>query len=274
MPKNTYILEDKENMAEAEGAKRSEQAAVDVAGLDLAIGGEPHPADLLASLTKADNAAGERRGSEVVPPARETANAKNAAPATEATTSNKNSAPPVIGASTPPTIDMDPRKGEAIPAAARALAAQPTESEASAMQRAMRALTAALPLLQRLAPILEGNILTALANVLSPMPHAPPPPKPVNLSSIEEGIGELKAQHRELRTQLQDHSTSMKRLSDQVELVRQATDRNTSEQQELIDELKSAGRKMNVVALVAFALLAASIAVNVYLYFQIHRLLP
>jgi len=261
-------------MAEAESAERREQAGLDLAALDLAVG-EPHPADLLASLTRADNAAGVKSEPEVTAPAKSAAPAAKNAAAGMTTPPSRTTAPPVTAAaSAPPTIDMDPRRGEAIPAAARALAAQPAESEASAMQRAMRALTAALPLLQRLAPMLEGNILSALANVIAPMPHAPPPPKPVNLSSLEEGVGELKAQHRELRTQLQEHTTSMKRLSDQVELVRQATDRNTIEQQELIDELKAAGRKVNVVALLAFALLAASIAVNVYLYLQIHRLLP
>ena len=44
--------------------------------------------------------------------------------------------------------------------------------------------------------------------------------------------------------------------------------------QELVYELKAAGKRMNIVAFLAFALLAASIALNVVLYLQIHRLLP
>jgi hypothetical protein len=57
-------------------------------------------------------------------------------------------------------------------------------------------------------------------------------------------------------------------------MVREATDRNTLEQQELVEDLKSIGNKVNLVALIAIGLLAFSILVNLLLYMHIQRVLP
>ena len=50
-------------------------------------------------------------------------------------------------------------------------------------------------------------------------------------------------------------------------MVREATDRNTLEQQELMEDLKGVGSKVNVVAFIALGLLAISVIVNIVLYF-------
>jgi hypothetical protein len=57
-------------------------------------------------------------------------------------------------------------------------------------------------------------------------------------------------------------------------MVREATDRNTLEQQELLEDLKTVGNKVNVYALFALGLLAVSILLNVILYLHIQRVLP
>jgi hypothetical protein len=211
--------------------------------------GEPHPADLLVNLINAD-AGGSRR-------------------------------PTAVEAGQSPG-GHGPRKIEEVQAGARAFAAPPSaapaaapESDVSVLLRAVQGVRAAWPYLQRLLPLLDGNVVTAVSNLLGPKLGAPaPPPKPVDLGPIEGGITELKTQQRELRSIVLDQDSLIKRLLEQLDQVREATDRNTSEQQDLIDELKAAGRKLNVVAFLAFALLAASIALNVVLYLQIHRLLP
>jgi hypothetical protein len=227
----------------------SEPVSVDRGdGPEPQIGGEsePHPAELLVSLVNAD-AGGTRRQ----------------APA-------EGSQPPAA---------HGPRKIEEVQPGARAFAAPSAaapESDVSVLLRAVQGVRAAWPYLQRLLPLLDGNVLTAVSNLLAHKPAAPsgPPPKPVDLGPMEGGITELKTQQRELRSIVLDQDSLIKRLVEQLDQVREATDRNTSEQQDLIDELKAAGRKLNVVAFLAFALLAASIALNVVLYLQIHRLLP
>ena len=57
-------------------------------------------------------------------------------------------------------------------------------------------------------------------------------------------------------------------------MVREATDRNTLEQQELMEDLKAMGKKVNVIALVALGLLAVSVVLNLVLYLHIQRVLP
>jgi hypothetical protein len=147
----------------------------------------------------------------------------------------------------------------------------------SSLQRAASTLRAWLPFVQRILPLLDGNIGTAVSNILTPFPHpqhTPPPPQQTNLEPIEDGLAELQTQHIELRSQIVEQNTSIKRVEDQLELVREATDRNTLEQQELLEDLKGVGNKVNVYALVALALLLISVLLNVILYLHIQRVLP
>jgi hypothetical protein len=81
-------------------------------------------------------------------------------------------------------------------------------------------------------------------------------------------------QHLDLRNQIAEQNTSLKRVEDQLELVREATDRNTLEQQELLEDLRGVGNKVNRFALIALALLAVSILLNLVLYLHIQRVLP
>jgi hypothetical protein len=126
-------------------------------------------------------------------------------------------------------------------------------------------------------PLLDGNIGTAMANILNP-PPPPAPPKPhvppVDLAPLEAGVAELKTQQLELKAQVSEQNSSLKRVEDQLEMVREATDRNTLEQQELLEDLKSVGGKLNLVAIIALGMLAISILLNLALYLHIERVLP
>jgi len=175
----------------------------------------------------------------------------------------------------PPGQD-DPNRFVPVPPG-RALANTPSSSGAeqpSSLQRAVSALRLTLPFIQRLLPLLDGNIATTVSNILNPHPQPPPPPPPVDLEHIEDGLAELQSQHHELRNHVLEQHSTLKRVEDQLEMVREATDRNTLEQQELVEDLKTVGSKVNVFALVALALLAISIVLNIILYLHIQRVLP
>jgi hypothetical protein len=144
----------------------------------------------------------------------------------------------------------------------------------SGLARALSALRSALPFVQKILPLLDGNIGTAVSNMLTPHHHPAPPPSPVNLAPIQDGLVELQNQHKELRDQVVEQNSSLKRVEDQLEMVREATDRNTLEQQELLEELKVVGNKVNVFALIALGLLAVSVLVNIVLYLHILKVLP
>ena len=147
------------------------------------------------------------------------------------------------------------------------LAAPPPERP-SGLERVLGALRATLPFVQKVLPLLDGQIGTAVSNVLGP------PRPPVNLFPLENSLAELQTQHRELLGQIADQNTSLKKVEDQLQRVREATDRNTLEQQEMLDDLRSVGKKVNLVAAAALGLLAVSIVLNLLLFLHFERIIP
>lgn len=182
-----------------------------------------------------------------------------------------------VGSWRPASSLRERSRPSAAPPPRRALAnsaPEPPVEVPSGVQRAVSAFRAALPLVQRILPLLDGNFGTAVSNILAPRPHPAPPQPPVNLGPLEDGLAQLQTGHLELRDQVVEQNSSLKRVEDQLGMVREATDRNTLEQQELMEDLKGVGRKVNLVALAALSLLAVSVTINIFLYLHIVRVLP
>jgi len=174
----------------------------------------------------------------------------------------------------PPPAGDAQRIRTAPPPQERALARTvPSAEPRSGLQRAASALRAALPFVQRILPLLDGNIGTAVSNVLTPYPQMPPPPPPVDMEPIEDGLAELQMQHRALRNQFLEQNSSLKRVEDQLETVRESSERNAREQEELLDELKAVRKRVNLFAILGLALLVVSVLVNVVLL-HLQRILP
>jgi hypothetical protein len=143
---------------------------------------------------------------------------------------------------------------------------------ATGVQRAVNVLRSALPFVQRFLPLLDGNAATTVTRILG---HKPPPQQPpVDLVPIEEGLADLQLRHSQLREQVMEQNTSLKRVEDQLEMVREATDRNTLEQQELLEDLRSFGAKVKIGALVLLGFVVVAFVLNLILYLHIQRFLP
>jgi hypothetical protein len=193
-----------------------------------------------------------------------------------------------MGSGGPPPLPAgagDSQRALGAPPPGRALANQsPVAPEApidvpSAIHRTIAAISSALPFVQRLLPMLDGHLANALSGAMTHSAEQPPqqlepPPPPVDLVPLTEGVAELQTQQHELRNQVIEQNSSLKRVEDQLEMVREATDRNTLEQQELLEDLKVVGNKVNLFALIAIGLLAVSVVINVVLYLHILRVLP
>ncbi len=144
----------------------------------------------------------------------------------------------------------------------------------SGMQRAINAVRSTLPLVSKLLPLLDGNIVTAISALVAPQPsHHPPPPVQVDLEPVERGLAEVRNSHRELRNQVQEQVTSLKRVEDQLERVREATDRNTLEQQEMVEDLRAVGSRVGMLAAIGLVLLLASLGMNVWFLIQLQHIL-
>jgi hypothetical protein len=77
-----------------------------------------------------------------------------------------------------------------------------------------------------------------------------------------------------LRDQVIEQNNSLKRVEDQLEMVREATDRNTLEQQELLEDLKAFGNKVKFVVVIALLLVVAGFLMTLALFLHIQRVLP
>lgn len=158
------------------------------------------------------------------------------------------------------------------PGRALSVAGQADGDHSAGMQWATGILKQVVPFVQRLLPLLDGQIGTAVSNLLASRPH-PPAPR-VDLEPIEHRLSDLQLQHHDLKDQLADQNASLKRVEDHLEMVREATDRNTLEQQELIEDLKAMGSRVNLFALSFLVLLVLSILLNIALFLHISRVLP
>jgi hypothetical protein len=147
-----------------------------------------------------------------------------------------------------------------------------SSEDSNAMQRAMGILKQAAPFVARLLPLIDGNITAAVSNILSSRPHVPS--APVDLTPVHNQLSEMQLQHNDLRTTVLEQTTGLKRVEDQLELVREATDRNTLEQQEFIEDLKAVSHKVSLIAVGLSILLILSVVVNLLLYMYIKRVLP
>jgi hypothetical protein len=177
------------------------------------------------------------------------------------------------------------------PTPGRALASssgsRPSGWPAAGFQRTATALRTVLPHLLRLLPLLDGNIGSAVSNLLNQQPPQPPPLPPVDLEPIEKGLAELRAEHRGLRSQVAevlDQNESLKRVEGKLKVLEDAATRNIVEQQELlkalkavsnrVEELTASGRRLRVFALVALALFGLAILLNLVLLLRALHILP
>ena len=169
-----------------------------------------------------------------------------------------------------PTPEILPSRGSVSGSASTSLGrALPPQSRLTGMQRAMHGLRAALPIVQKVLPLLEGQVFTTLSNLLAPHPLAPPP---TDISPLEGSLADLKTRHMELFNRLGEQSSALKRVAERLDLVQAAADRNALEQKELRTSLQSVSRRSNVIAIVALCLLALSLGANLFLFLHFQRL--
>ncbi|HUA92697.1 MAG TPA: hypothetical protein VL991_09030 [Terracidiphilus sp.] len=166
---------------------------------------------------------------------------------------------PLFQANAARITPVDDAIGEEVP-----LEALEDPEQPSNLQRAVKGVRMALPFVQKVLPLLDGQVIATVANLLAPRPPAPAPP--VNLAPLETGLLELQTQQRKLREQVIEQNALLKKVEDRLEMVREATDRNTLEQQELLDDLKSVRRKMTVFAVFVLLLLAGLGGLNVVMF--------
>jgi hypothetical protein len=142
-------------------------------------------------------------------------------------------------------------------AAAKGLARQNSRPERpSALSRAIGAARVVLPVVQKVLPLLEGNVATAAANLLAPAP------RPVDLEPVKTAIGKLQAEQRMLRGQVTDQKRSLESVEYELTAIKAGLDRNSAELRELAEDQLKLRRRLTRLAWMMFILLFLSLALT------------
>jgi hypothetical protein len=115
----------------------------------------------------------------------------------------------------------------------------------------LRKVRSTLPVVARILPLLDSGVAAALAPVTTAL--APPPT--ANTKAIERSITEVRSAQRELRTNLQSHTLQLRRVDEQLVRMREEAEQQFREQQEKLEQVRSAVRMIKIVGLVAVLLL-------------------
>lgn len=129
------------------------------------------------------------------------------------------------------------------------------EDKSPPMWRVLLQLRVLLPYLSRLVPLLDGTAHQSAASS----------------QELHKSLADLQSGHREIRGQFQDQVVELKRVEEQLERLREASERNTLEQQELIEDLKSFGGTIKALALLGLVLLLANSGLIIFLLVRLRH---
>ena len=127
--------------------------------------------------------------------------------------------------------------------------------------RTMKAIKTVLPILQRALPLLEGNVASAVANFLAPMPQN----TQTSLEPVERALCGVHAEIEQLRCTHKEQAAVLQRLDEQIADLKEAADRQAGYQQELSDEVHSLRKRLTVVAIIGLVLLAGALGTSIFL---------
>lgn len=134
----------------------------------------------------------------------------------------------------------------------------------SGLQRTAAAIRTMVPLVQKMLPLLEGNVVSAAANLLAPG-LAPT----VDLAPLEVSLTKLRGELAAIQTRDAEHDRAFKRLDDQLETMKEALERSAHEQRATAEELGKVRSRVVTFSVIGLVLLAAAIGVNVALFLYV-----
>lgn len=140
--------------------------------------------------------------------------------------------------------------------------------EHSGFQRTVSAIRTVLPAVQKLLPLLDGNVASAVANLLVPRPPAPS----VDMAAVEQGLARLRSEQVELHSVVEQQTAALKRLDSQLSTVKETSERTVREQQELSTDIEKLRTQVTVFSWIGLFLLGVSIALNVLLLVLIEKI--
>lgn len=128
---------------------------------------------------------------------------------------------------------------------------------------------ATLPVIAKILPLLDRGIVSALTQVPSVLSSASP--SAPNTKALERSLSELQLVQRELRTNVQNHNLQLKRLEEHLIRVREEVEQSVQEQQEKIDEIRSATSKVKTIVTIGFVLLLVVLGLEGWILYHLYH---
>ncbi len=103
-----------------------------------------------------------------------------------------------------------------------------------------------LPILSGGLRLVDHGVVQALAQLLNFADGASAAQSAAQ-EELHQGLSEIQSSHRELHLQVQDQTVEMRRIEDQIVLLRQAAERNATEHTELVRNVQSLSNLVRVI---------------------------
>lgn len=148
---------------------------------------------------------------------------------------------PKTPAAAPPPPPPRPSKATPGPAPApvQTALARPTPPlhKTSRLQQALGVAKTVLPIVSKMLPLLEGNVVGAASNFLLPG-HAP-----VDLKPLEEAIARLQADQRGLTFHTTEQKRALRRIQDDLEALQESLQKTAEQQAELVEHVAKLAKR-------------------------------
>jgi hypothetical protein len=138
----------------------------------------------------------------------------------------------------------------------------------SGLQRTASAIRTMVPLVQKMLPLLEGNVVSAAANLLAPKLMTPT----IDLAPLEASLTTLRGEIASMEVRNAGHDRALKRIDAQLETMKDTLERSADEQEHTVDELSRIRKRVALFSAIGVVLLLVSIGVNAALFWYVKGL--
>jgi hypothetical protein len=142
--------------------------------------------------------------------------------------------------------------------------ARPIPPKPSKLERAMSVAKTVLPLVGKMLPLLEGNVVSAASNLFANRQM-----HEVDLKPLEESISRLQSDHRALAFHSNEQKRAIQRLEDDFAALQGSVQKHAADQAELIEHVAKLAKRTSsfmrlvTILLVVFILFTALLCVRI-----------
>ncbi len=145
-------------------------------------------------------------------------------------------------------------------------ALEESKGSAPSIWRSLLHLKLLLPYIGKLLPLLEGGFATVMTPALAAKPDLSEFHN--SLDTVNRGFLDLQAGNRDIRIHVQEQAVQLKRIDDQLVRLRESTERQTMEHQELVEDLRSASKMVRGLSTAMIILLVVVTGMVAFMLFH------